>query len=209
MPGKEITSMTLAILLAQPRSCRLEFLAGLTDADGSQTLENVFGVHALSLDQSVQNTATSHASILTAYAIVAQSLGMDVRRSDGFRFAHEVSFDENGHVLRGDDRTETLARQRERLNYERERYGNVLISGPATAEIPLRLTKKRLRQAQHFDDHSTGLNAMNAIPGVSSGVYKMKLVQLPRAMVRLDFCEDDDAPGPDVFALKNGFLLLA
>ncbi len=207
MPGKEITTTTLAILLAQPKSCRLHFIAGLTDSDGSKCLETVFGVRAYSLVQSVQNTATSHVGILTAYAVVAQSLGMDARREEGFAFASKVLFDDNGQVLRGVHRAENA---RERLNFAREKYGNVLISGGATAEIPLWVSSKRLRQTQRFDDHSVGFNAMNAIPAASIGVYELKSVQSPLAMVRLEFCEDDDARGPDVFALaKNGFLVLA
>ena len=51
---------------------------------------------------------------------------------------------------------------------------------------------------------------MNAIPAASIGVYELKSVQSPLAGVRVEFCEDDDARGPDVFALaKSGFLVLA
>jgi len=208
MPDKEITTTTLAILLAQAKAYRLAFIAGLTDSDGSKSLETMFGVRAYSLGQNIGGTATTHASILTAYSVVAQSLGMDARRSDGFAFAHTVSMDENGQVLRGDD-AEPLESIRKRLNFAREKYGNVLISGGATAEIPLWVTKKRLRQTQRFDDHSLGFNAMNAIPAASIGVYELKSVQSPLAVVRVEFCEDDDARGPDVFALANGFLVLA
>jgi len=193
--------------LAQPKSCRLHFIAGLTDSDGSKCLETVFGVRAYSLHQNIGGTATTHAGILTAYAVVAQSLGMDARREEGFAFASKVLFDDNGQVLRGVHRAENA---RERLNFAREKYGNVLISGGATAEIPLWVSSKRLRQTQRFDDHSVGFNAMNAIPAASIGVYELKSVQSPLAMVRLEFCKDDDARGPDVFALaKNGFLVLA
>ena len=208
MPGKEITTKTLAILLAQPRSCRLHFLAGLTDSDGTNAFEDVFGMHAFQLVQSVGRTATTHASILTAYAVVAQSLGMDARRSECFVLAHEVAKDAFGQVVRGDmNHAERVYKKR---NYERQLQGVVLISGPATNEIPLWVTKKRLRQAQRFGDHSRGFDAMNAIPATSIGVYELKRLHSPLAMVWLEFCEDDDARGPDVFALpENGFMVLA
>ena len=91
----------------------------------------------------------------------------------------------------------------------RERYGKVLISGPATEEIRLWVTKKRLVEAQHFDDHSTRFNAANAIRAVSTGVYELKRVQLPLAMVRLEFCEDEDARRPPVLTLAPGFIVRA
>ena len=207
MPGKEITTTTLAILLAQAKSCRLAFVAGLTDSDGTKCLETVFGVRAYSLHQNIGGTATTHAGILTAYAVVAQSVGMDARREDGFAFVSRVVLDSRGQVLRGVHRPEIA---REQSNFAREKNGKVLISGGATAEIPLWVTKKRLRQTQRFDDHSLGFNAMNAIPAASIGVYELKSVQSPLAVVRVEFCEDDDARGPDVFALaKSGFLVLA
>ena len=207
MPGKEITTTTLAILLAQAKSCRLAFVAGLTDSDGTKCLETVFGVRAYSLHQNIGGTATTHAGILTAYAVVAQSVGMDVRREEGFAFVSRVVRDRRGQVLRGVHRPEIA---REQSNFAREKNGKVLISSGATAEIPLWVTKKRLRQTQRFDDHSLGFNAMNAIPAASIGVYELKSVQSPLAVVRVEFCEDDDARGPDVFALaKSGFLVLA
>ena len=51
---------------------------------------------------------------------------------------------------------------------------------------------------------------MNAIPAASIGVYELKSVQSPLAVVRVEFCEDDDARGPDMFALpENGFMVRA
>ena len=132
---------------------------------------------------------------------------MDARREDGYGFVSRVVLDSRGQVLRGVHRPEIA---REQSNFAREKNGKVLISGGATAEIPLWVTKKRLRQTQRFDDHSLGFNAMNAIPAASIGVYELKSVQSPLAVVRVEFCEDDDARGPDVFALaKSGFLVLA
>jgi hypothetical protein len=150
----------------------------------------------------------THSGILTAYAIVAQSLGLDARRSEGFYFAHKISLDENGQVLRGDD-ARPLDDVRKELNYARERSGNVLISGAATQDIPLQLTKKQLSEAQYFDDHSIGFDAANAIRAVSTGVYELKHRRTPRAMVRLKLCDDEDARGPDTFALASGFIVLA
>jgi len=140
LPGKKIRACFLNTLVAQSRESRLNFLAGCLDADGSNAHEKTFGVRALSLSQSVQNTAVNHSGILTAYAVVAQSLGLDARRCEAFSLAHRPSLDENGQVLRGDD-ARPLDDVHKELNYARERNGTVLISGAATEDIPLKVTK--------------------------------------------------------------------
>jgi len=139
---KFISADAIEALKSLAPQLRKSFISGLIDSDGD--LNTIVESDVLSVSQSLneQTPAWSHESILTAMAVVAQSLGMETHYGERWKiYTAPISDDERRMHLYG------IAQAERRIVYNnaRVRVGSVQIHG-ALADFPIRVRHKRVRQ---------------------------------------------------------------
>lgn len=211
-------SMLLWLLMSRTRDEALHFVAGLIDADGYTSCENMYGAHVVTLTQGLEKY--EHASINAAFAIVTQSLGFDVRYHETFSPEKEIARNEDGTLTRL-SASELRATREERWRakgFKRHHAGRVSISGPMVSRIPLLLLDaKRLKKNARYAEE--GLPTAHATHGAVAirGCSHLSFMRVEKSqateVVGVEFeprCSDDGEDGEffNSFILANGFVAL-
>ena len=214
--------MLLWLLMSRTRDEALHFVAGLIDADGDAACESMYGAHVVTLTQGLEKY--EHASINAAFAIVAQSLGFDVRYHETFSPEKEIARNEDGTLTRL-SASELRATREERWRakgFKRYNAGRVSISGPMVSRIPLLLLDgKRLKKNARYAEE--GLPKARATRGESAAIRGCSHLSFTTRVkksqatdvVGVEFeprCSKDDDDDDDQFfnsfVLANGYVAL-
>jgi hypothetical protein len=209
--------MLLWFLMSRTRDEALHFVAGLIDADGGTSCESMYGAHVVTLTQGLEKYG--HASINAAFAIVAQSLGFDVRYHETFSPEKEIARNEDGTLTRL-SAPELRATREERWRakgFKRYYAGRVSISGPMVSRIPSLLDAKRLKKnARYAEEGLPKARATHGAPAIR-GCSHLSFTRVEKSqatdVVGVEFeprCSDDGEDGEffNSFVLANGFVAL-
>ena len=198
---------------SRDKPCRLNFLAGLVDSDGTASFESTFGPHVLVLGQGQETF--DHVSILSSFAVVASSVGCDVNWHEQYQPFHAISRADDGTITRRVLPAGERQRLWEEAGFRRMHTGSVCISGEVVSHIPVKIPSKRLHENTLFDADAEDARFSLAenIRGGSHVIFRERKAS-PGKHFRLVSLrlEEDNVDEPEIDAtivLTNGSVLLA
>jgi len=158
---KRVTQRFVVALLATTRSARMQFLAGLIDSDGG--VLNMCDARSIVLEQSLEDVHGTHGGILTAFALVARSLGFDARYGERYARRKEILVRTEDGAWELDRRT---AYERwETHGFRRTLFGSVYICGRTSTLPLLNRNKMPKKERQDFEGGISGVYALDLMHG--------------------------------------------